>query len=163
MKHKFDSLHESVCSLEPLVLYKHIFSECISGESQRTSAVVMLFKRTGWALCFMIIFTVTNRVCGSYGNFTWEHKETKLWMVFVFNHTRLCLCDELTSLFLFLRERVKLPAKRFSPFTHFCKKKENRQCRVNRDDIYSFSFRDVWSVAPSTLMTDPFISLKLTR
>lgn len=42
------------------MLYKHIFSECISGESQRTSAVVMLFKRTGWALCFMIIFTVTN-------------------------------------------------------------------------------------------------------
>lgn len=100
MKHKSDSLHESVCSLEPLVLYKHIFSECISGESQRTSAVVMLFKRTGWALCFMIIFTVTNRVCGSYGNFTWEHKETNCgWFLCLTTHDCVCAMNSPRSFF----------------------------------------------------------------
>lgn len=131
MKHKPDGVNPAVSQSEPLVLYKHhFFKDALAVKTRCTSQAVTPFPMNRRCFCVgSCLLRLTRRlwVSGRWGENTISHGNLKTGPAVAGDVRPHGV--KLTSLFLFLGKRVKLPAQRFSPLAYFCmgdkkKKKE---------------------------------------
>lgn len=112
MKHKPDRVSPAVSQSEPLTLHKHTISRPPALKAAGRHKQWRCFRRTEDAFVSDHIYC-SEQTSESEGvrSHTISHGNTILdYEIGV----------ELTSLFLLLGKRVKLPAQRFSPFAYFC-------------------------------------------